>query len=363
MPCSLEESVSIDTLAERMVRVLIVDDSTFARLSISRQLSSDPTIEVVGVARDGIEALEKVRELKPNVVTLDVDMPRMGGLKTLEHIMAEEPTPVIMLSSLTGRGTETTIRALELGAIDFFLKSSRATPDGFYGLNDDLNTKVKLAAGVEGTKLKVRTRRGEMHSRPERLAGGHSSSPSRVIVIGSSTGGPRALHELIPDLPGDIPASVLVVQHMPPGFTKSLADRLNELSRIEVKEAQPGDILRQGTVLIAPGNYHMVVRMDGRIGLNQKPPALGLRPAVDMTMQTVAQVYGALSIGVVLTGMGSDGTRGAASIKAAGGKIAAQDEATCVVYGMPRSVVESGNVDKIVPLLQMAGEVVLMCQE
>ncbi len=346
-----------------MVKVLIVDDSAFARLSISRQLSSDPEIEVVGVACDGIEALEKIKELKPNVVTLDVEMPRMGGLKTLEHIMSEEPIPVIMLSSLTGKGTETTIKALELGAIDFFLKSSPAAPAGFYGLNGDLNAKVKLAAKVERARLKVVTRRGEIHPRPERLPSRHPSPLNKVIVIGSSTGGPGALYDLIPNLPGDIPASILIVQHMPPMFTKSLADRLNQLSQIEVKEAESGDSLGKGYALVAPGNYHMMVKMGGKIGLNQGPPVLGLRPAADVTMQSVARVYGALSIGVVLTGMGSDGTRGAASIKAAGGKIAAQDEATCVVYGMPRSVAESGNADKIVPLPQMACEIVLMCQE
>ncbi len=345
-----------------MVKVLIVDDSAFARLSISRQLSSDPEIEIVGVARDGIEALEKIRELEPNVVTLDVEMPRMGGLKTLEYIM-EDPTPVVMLSSMTGRGTETTIRALELGAVDFFLKSSQATPAGLYGSDNDLTTKVKLAARVEIARLKVVTERNKIGPRPQKLPSRHSSSPSKVIVIGGSTGGPGALYELIPNLPGDIPAPVLVVQHMPPVFTKSLADRLNQLSQIEVREAEVGDSLREGQALIAPGNYHMMVKMGGTIGLSQGPPVLGLRPAVDVTMQSVARVYGALSIGVVLTGMGSDGTRGAASIKAAGGKIAAQDENTCVVYGMPRSVIESGNTDKIVPLPQMAGEIILMCQQ
>ena len=346
-----------------MVRVLIVDDSAFARLSISGRLSSDPEIEVVGVARDGIEALEKIKELKPSVITLDVEMPRMGGLKTLEHIMSEEPTPVVMLSSMTGNGTETTIRALELGAIDFFLKSSPATPVGLNGLDNDLNTKVKLAARVDRARLKVTAKRREILPRPERLAGRHPSPLSKVIVIGSSTGGPGALYELIPNLPGDIPASILVVQHMPAMFTKSLADRLNQLSQIEVKEAEVGDSLRQGYALVAPGNYHMMVKMGGIIGLNQGPSVLGLRPAVDVTMQSVARVYGALSIGVVLTGMGSDGTSGTAAIKAAGGKIAAQDEATCAVYGMPRSVVESGNADKIVPLPQMADEIVLMCQK
>ncbi len=353
----------MDTLREKVVRVLIVDDSVFARFSISRQLSADPEIEVVGVAHDGTEVLEKIRELKPSVVTLDVEMPRIDGLETLEHIMSEEPVPVVMLSSLTGNGTDTTIRALELGAIDFFLKPSPATPAGLCGFTNDLNTKIKLAARVERTRLKVATKRREIPSRPKRPLMKRYSSPSKVIVIGSSTGGPGALYELIPNLPSDMSASILVVQHMPPGFTKSLADRLNQLSQIEVKEAESGDLLRRGQALVAPGNYHMTVKAGNKIRLNQEPAVLGLRPAADVTMQSTAQVYGASSIGVILTGMGSDGTKGAALIKAAGGKIAAQDEATCVVYGMPRSVVESGNVDKIVPLPQMAQEIVLMCQE
>ncbi|MEE9398971.1 MAG: chemotaxis response regulator protein-glutamate methylesterase [Dehalococcoidales bacterium] len=346
-----------------MVRVLIVDDSAFARLSISKQLSTDLEIEVVGFATDGIEALEKIGELKPDVITLDVEMPRMGGLKALEHIMAKDPTPVVMLSSLTDKGSETTIRALELGAIDFFLKGSRATSTGYYGLNNNLNTKIRLAALVERTKLKRATKRKEIRRRPERLRNKYSNSSNRVVVIGSSTGGPTALYELIPNLPDDIPASMLVVQHMPPVFTKSLADRLNQLSQIEVKEAEIGDCLKAGQVLLAPGDYHMTVETEGRVRLDQGPPVLGLRPSVDVTMRSVAQVYGNLSIGVVLTGMGADGTKGAASIKAAGGKVTAQDEATCVVYGMPRSVVESGNVDKILPLSRISRELILMCQE
>lgn len=348
-----------------MVRVFVVDDSAFARISICRQLRSDPEIEVVGIACNGIEALEKIRELKPDVVTLDVEMPKMNGLETLVHIMSEEPVPVVMLSSLTGNGTEATIRALELGAIDFFLKPAPAAPAGFYGLSNDLNAKVKMASGVNRARLKAGTRRKgrTIRSRPRRLSEKQGFIKSKVVVIGSSTGGPGALYELIPNLPGDIPAALLLVQHMPPGFTLSLADRLNQLSQIEVKEAHSGDSLSKGQALIAPGGYHVRISEDGKIMLDQGPPVLGLRPAVDVTMQSVAQVYGALSIGVVLTGMGSDGTKGAAHIRAAGGKITAQDEATCVIYGMPRSAIESGYVDKIVPLPQMAQEIVLMCQE
>lgn len=287
----------------------------------------------------------------------------MNGLETLGRIMSEEPTPVVMLSSLTGKGTETTIRALELGAVDFFLKPSLTVPAGHFGLNNDLVTKVKLAATVNRASLKVLYKRRSIRLQPKKYFGGQSSPPSRVVVIGCSTGGPGALYELIPDLPGNIPASILVVQHMPPGFTRALADRLDQLSHIQVREAQPGDYLKRGQALLAPGNYHMTVTTGGKIELNQGAAVLGLRPAVDVTMQSLAQVYGDLSVGIILTGMGSDGTKGAALIKAAGGKIVTQDETTCVVYGMPRSVVESGNTDKIVPLPQMAREIVLICQE
>lgn len=345
-----------------MVRVLIVDDSAFARISIARQLSSDLEIEVAGVAGDGIAALEKIRELSPDVVTLDVEMPRMNGLETLERIMVQEPTPVVMLSNLTSQGSAIAVRALELGAVDFFLKASPANPAGFQVRDSDLATKVKLAASVGKGKLKVATAKRESRPRSERLPARSSDAQGKVIVIGSSTGGPAALYELIPSLPGELPAAMLVIQHMPSLFTRSLANRLNQLSEIEVKEAEPGDSLQKGLALVAPGGYHLVVKKDEKIGLSRGAPVLGLRPAVDVTMQSVARFYGTSVIGVVLTGMGSDGTRGAALIKAAGGQIIAQDEATSIVYGMPRSVVEAGSADSVLPLEQIAGELVKMCQ-
>ena len=349
-----------------MIRVLVVDDSAFARLSISKQLDSDPGIEVTGFARDGLEALEKVKELKPGVVTLDVSMPRMDGLEALKRIMSEEPTPVVMLSGLTDDGTEATIRALELGAVDFFLKAPKATSAGFFGLDGSLNAKIKMASRIGKARLRAAGRRKKPQPRPEKISAVRIpdrpfAPPSKVVVIGSSTGGPAALYELIPNLPADIPAAILVVQHMPPLFTKSLSDRLNDLSEVTVREAEAGEPLLTGQVLVAPGGYHMVVN-NGKIALNQKEPVLGLRPAANVTMQSVAQAYGAASIGIVLTGMGSDGTDGAAAIKATGGRTAVQDQKTSAIYGMPRSVVESGNADKIVPLPQMAREIVRLCQ-
>ncbi len=344
-----------------MVTVLIVDDSAFARLSITRQLKADSEIEIIGYAVNGLEALEKVKELKPDVVTLDVEMPRMDGLEALSRIMSENPTPVVMLSSLTDKGTEITVRALEMGAIDFFLKASKATNAGFYGLDNNLNSKIKLAAAIGGARLRMAAQTMDGHAHREKPLRQVSITPRNTVVIGSSTGGPGALYKIIPELPADIPAAVLLVQHMPPGFTKSLANRLNELSNIQVKEAEQGDVLRPGLALLAPGNYHMEVKKHNKIAINQKPAVRGLRPSVDITMLSASLVYGHSTVGVVLTGMGTDGTEGAASIKAAGGKIAVQDEATSVVYGMPRSVAESGYADKVLPLSKIACEIMEMC--
>ena len=345
---------------KQKIRVLVVDDSAFARFAIARQLQADPDIEVMDFARDGAEALEKVMARKPDVVTLDVEMPRMDGLTALEQIMAVCPTPVVMLSTLTGAGTQATIRALELGAVDFFLKPSLTCPAGTDGTGDDLRTKLKVAAGVKASQLGTTVSPVPVRSKPERHVEGRSAPPNGAVVIGSSTGGPRALYQVIPALPAGIPAVILVVQHMPPGFTKSMADRLNELSEIMVKEAEAGDMLRQGEAFVAPGGYHMTVKKDRVIDLNQTPPVCGVRPSVDVTMESVTQAFGAATMGVVLTGMGSDGTNGTSCIKAAGGKVIAEDESTCSVYGMPKSVADAGNADRIVPLPRIASELVRM---
>lgn len=350
-------------------RVLIVDDSSFARFTISRQLSADPEIEIVGVARDGIDALEMVKLLKPSVVTMDVEMPRMDGLSALKRIMSECPTPVVMLSSLTDADTDTTLTALERGAVDFFLKPSLVSPAGDSWSAGKLAEKVKMAARVNISRLRIRPGGRVKHPRPKQpspgkpLPGGEHRPPAPIVIIGCSTGGPKALCQLIPNLPGDLPASILIVQHMPPGFTRSLAQRLDQLSQIEVKEARPGDQIKVGQALLAPGNYHMIVDSKGNVELNRKPHQCGLRPAVDVTMEAASEAYSSLCIGVILTGMGFDGTRGAASIKEAGGKIIVEDESTCVIYGMPKSVVDSGNADKIVPLPHISREIVRMCQE
>ena len=338
------------------VRVLIVDDSAFARFAIARELRLDPAIEVVDFASDGVEAVEKVQALRPDVVTLDVEMPRMDGLGALERIMTTCPTPVVMLSGITSEGAEATIRALELGAVDFFLKPWLSTPAGSGDGTGGLRARVMTAAAAKVSPLW--RGRGTERVRTESRPLPKNIPPQMVAVIGSSTGGPRALYQLMPDLPADIPAAVLVVQHMPAGFTKSLAERLGQLSAVGVREAAAGDVLREGEALIAPGNYHMTVTAKGTVELNQGPQECGVRPSVNVTMESAARAFGAAVVGVVLTGMGADGTRGAGLIRAAGGKVVVQDESTCTIYGMPKSAIAAGNVDLVVPLPQMAAEMI-----
>lgn len=348
------------------IRVLIVDDSAFARLAISRELKSAEGISVIDYARDGLEAIEKIRLLKPDVVTLDIEMPRMDGLTTLEKVMCECPTPVVMLSSLTGNGTEATIRALELGAVDFFLKHTLANPVGDEGDANGLRNKIIMASKTSLRALswpgtRITERKPASNSMPLDIPGKAAATAqpaTRVIVIGSSTGGPKALYQVVPSIPADIPAAILIVQHMPPGFTNSLANRLSQLSNIAVKEASSGDMLYNGTAFIAKGGYHMVVEKDGTLSLNQNPPVCSVRPSVDVTMESAVRVFGSSILGVVLTGMGSDGTQGARQIKMMGGRVIVEDESTCVVFGMPKSVLESGSADRVVPLPKITEAIV-----
>lgn len=349
---------------DRHVRVLVVDDSAYARLIIARNLAVDPEIEIAGMARNGNDAVDKIKNLRPDVVTLDIEMPVMDGMTALEKIMTDCPTPVVMLSALTAEGADVTIRSLEIGAVDFFLKQSLVSPIG-EGYNGELISKVKNAARVDVAGVNARLKnimailqRGRRKEKPPVRNG----QVDKVVIIGSSTGGPRALYEVVPNIPDDLPAAFLIVQHMPPKFTRSIAERLNELSRVTVKEAEAGDMIARGQALVAPGGYHMAVLPGGRISLNQDKPRCGLRPAVDVTMESAVRVYGSRCIGVVMTGMGSDGTYGCSMIKAAGGKVLAEDETTCVVYGMPRSVIEAGLADRIVPVQKIVDEIADLCR-
>ncbi len=340
----------------RLIRVLVVDDSAYMRFTISKYLNEAPGLVVAGVAYDGREALNMIPQIQPDVITLDVEMPRLDGLSTLRQIMAHYPRPVVMLSSLTTEGARETVQALTLGAVDFIAKpSSKAN---IASVMDEVIAKVRAAAQARVTAtpipLTVEDHNGKnvpaKHVRPMRFQ-------DKVVVIGASTGGPRALNTVVPALSADLPAAVLIVQHMPVGFTRSLAERLNQVSPLAIKEAEPGDALEVGRALVAPGGFHMTVEADGRIALNSNPTVHGVRPAIDVTMTSVAGRYKGSTVGVVLTGMGRDGANGSILIHQAGGKVITEDESTCVVWGMPRSVAEAGVADSIVPLPDVAGAI------
>lgn len=345
----------------RKVRVLVVDDSAFMRKVITDLLEKDPEIEVIGTARDGLDALEKVKQLEPDVVTLDVEMPKMDGLEFLTRQMSIKPLPIVMVSSLTQEGAEITIEALARGAVDFVPKPSGSLSLDMHKVEDDMLKKVKNAsrARVRLPKYLPSTSRSIREREKASLTSDISVEKTKelplepakkLVVIGSSTGGPSALMEIIPRLPKDLGAGVVVVQHMPPGFTRSLAERINKASQLEVKEAQAGDLLANNRVLIAPGGYHLVVENNKLVKTNTDLPVHGVRPAVDVFMESAVKVFGKDIVGVVLTGMGFDGARGMNIIKKHGGRTIAQNEETCVVYGMPRAVVEMGLADRVEPL-------------
>ncbi|SHL01148.1 protein-glutamate methylesterase/protein-glutamine glutaminase [Rhodothermus profundi] len=334
-----------------MIRVLIVDDSAFMRKALSIMLEGDPEIQVVGTARDGIEAIEKVHALNPDIVTLDIEMPRMDGLTALRRIMREHPVPVIMVSSLTQEGAQATIEALEAGAVDFIPKQHSYVSIEISRIRAELLEKIKTIARTRP----LLTRRRAAAAPPEALPTLRFRE-ARAIAIGVSTGGPRALQQVIPTLPADLPVPVLIVQHMPPHFTRSLAERLNSLSALTVVEAEEGMPLQAGHVFLAPGGRHLVLTgRNGQTPLIRTPvePVTLHRPSVDVMFQSVCQTFDGKVLAVVMTGMGRDGLEGARLIKQRGGKVITQDEASCVVYGMPRAVNEAGLSDAVLPLEQI----------
>ena len=342
-----------------MIRVLVVDDSTFVRQALIRMLASDPGIEVVGQAADGQDAFDKTCALKPDVVTLDVRMPRMDGLEALRRIMAECPTPVLLLSSHTSEGADVTLRGLDLGAVDFVDKTSVQGTMNLLGLAEELRAKVRALAGVPRERVAAFQPR-PWPAKPPLRPSARPARGAEVVVIGTSTGGPAALQAIVPRLPEDIAAAVLVVQHMPVGFTRSLAERLDARSVVKVREAEDGERVGPGTVLVAPAGRHMKVRRRGRethVFLDDEPRAALHRPSIDVLMTSVARVFGARTLGVLLTGMGSDGVLGLRAIREAGGRTMAESEETCVIYGMPKAAVEAGVVDESVPLGRVADEI------
>ncbi|WP_096189107.1 protein-glutamate methylesterase/protein-glutamine glutaminase [Evansella halocellulosilytica] len=351
-----------------MINVLVVDDSAFMRKMISDFLEEDSAINVIAKARNGEDALEKIVQYKPDVVTLDVEMPVMNGIHALKVIMEKYPTPTIMLSSTTKEGAETTIEAMELGAFDFIPKPSGPISLDIHKVKSSLVEKVKWAAKTKVTKLsKFERKKSLPHSHDIKQINKRFSSKSEtktVVAIGTSTGGPKALQEVLPVIPECFPHPILIVQHMPKGFTKSLSQRLNSLSKITVKEAEDGEILKQGVAYIAPGGYHLLAKKMGTsivIKLDVSEPVNGHRPSVDTMFNSLCQLNVKV-IAAILTGMGSDGTKGLLNLKMNTQTCSiAESEMTSIVYGMPRSAVETRKVDFVLDLEDVAPKIVSEC--
>lgn len=342
------------------IKVMVVDDSAFMRKIISDILKEDKDIDVPWTAKNGKDALEKLTYIAPDVITLDIEMPIMDGITTLTEIVRKYNIPVVMLSSLTVDGAEATIKALEVGAIDFITKPTNIFSLNNYEEKQKLIDKVKIASQIKRVENSYTS-----VIKPKKVF--NSLPPSRrndlefIISIGTSTGGPKALQSVIPQIPGNINGSILVVQHMPEGFTKSLATRLDSMSNLKVKEAEDGEKLMKGYCYIAPGNYHMTVYQEKneiRLRLSQDAIVSGHRPSVDVMMESVAAIKTLKKIAIIMTGMGSDGASGMKKIFDVGGYTLAQDEDSSVVYGMPKAAVNNGCVNKILPLNEISNEII-----
>jgi two-component system, chemotaxis family, protein-glutamate methylesterase/glutaminase len=348
-----------------LTTVLVVDDSAFMRKLIAEMVESGGEYRVVGTATDGVEALEQVRALSPDIVTLDIEMPRLDGLQALEQIMKEMPRPVVMLSAGgSERGNEMTLRALERGAIEFVRKPSGPISIDLLTVREELAAALTAARAVnmKGVRTTQAPTARVTTDAPVRKT---AVSATRVVAIASSTGGPRALGEIVPHLPENLGAAVLIVQHMPREFTRTLSRRLDAMSRLSVAEAEDGEPVRENRVYIAPGGYHM--RVDGRVGdgtirLDTSPTVWGVRPAADPLFASVAEVFGPSAIGVILTGMGRDGAEGLRQIREAGGMGAVQDRDSSIVYGMPQAALAHAGADRVVAAQEMARAIRDLCR-
>ncbi|MBI3579048.1 MAG: chemotaxis response regulator protein-glutamate methylesterase [Ignavibacteriales bacterium] len=346
-----------------MINVVVVDDSAFMRKSLTMMLESDPQIKVVATARDGREGIEKIRQFNPDVITLDIEMPGMDGLTALGIIMKEMPRPVLMVSSLTSEGAKATIDALNLGAVDFIPKELSYVSLNIVKIKEELIEKVKNIAHSKAMQFRLQRIKGLRPDATKKSPAAASVSASdvkippknfRALVIGVSTGGPFALLQVIPKLSGKFPLGIVVVQHMPPHFTKSLGERLNSLSEVTVKEAEHGEKIEPGTVLIAPGGSHLTFEKNGtgipRVKISSEPSNTLYRPCVDVMVGSAVETYNAPLLGLIMTGMGKDGLQGLKLVRQKGGYVIAQNEETCVVYGMPKAVVDAGIADAVIGL-------------
>jgi two-component system, chemotaxis family, protein-glutamate methylesterase/glutaminase len=344
-----------------MKKVLVVDDSAFMRKLISEFITSTNQLEVIGIARNGEDAIAKIKKLRPDVVTLDVEMPKMNGIDALRKIMEECPVPVVMLSSTTKEGAEETVTAMELGAVDFISKPSGTISLDLHKIQDEMVEKVMAASKVNVTKLTSAYRKKsaflpskiqDVGKEPFHSDRAGVLKSAKLILMGTSTGGPRALQSVLTSLPGKLDAPIVVVQHMPPGFTRSLADRLNGQSALDVKEAEDGEILLNGTAYIAPGGFHTrVIEMGTHLSIQlskDEAPRNGHRPSVDILFESASLIRNYSKIAVIMTGMGSDGSQGLIKMKEHGEvRAIAESKETCIVFGMPKSAIATNLVDKV----------------
>ena len=362
-------------------KVLVVDDSAFMRKMVG-DILRQADLDVIATAYDGLDALDKVRKLHPDVITLDIEMPRMDGVSFLRELMRTDPTPVVVLSSLTAEGADATLQCLELGAFDCLRKPSGAISLDIESISKEIVKNVKEAirshVGVQRTARQATVTHDFPKSAQRDISTGNRFSASRgvgksahpvntnystVVLIASSTGGPAALQKVIPLLPANLGAPVMLVQHLPVGFTASLAQRLDAVSNLVVREAKEGDQLSPNVVLVAPAGRHLTFDERRRVVLNSDPPLWGVRPAADVMFLSAAERFGTGLVAVVMTGMGKDGSLGAKMIRRQGGVCIAQDEASCVIYGMPKAALEAGGVDKLVPLDSIASEIVTAVEQ
>lgn len=336
------------------IKILVVDDSLLMQKILIDLLQSDPQISIIGTARDGEEALSKIANLHPDVVTLDIEMPRMNGLTAVRKIMETNPLPVVMISALAQKEAQLTLKALELGAVDYVTKPSGPISLNMNTVKNELLSKVKTAASANIRRAKPRMM--------EATAPSKAKTSDRIISIAASTGGPAAVAYILKHIPENTPP-ILVVQHMQKGMTKLFAEGLNQECKLKVKEAEEGDVVQEDLALIAPGGFHMLVTKSGKINLTTSPPVNYVRPSADVMMKSAAKTYASKNIGVILTGMGTDGAKGIEAIKNKGGVTIAQDKKTCVVFGMPDAAIKTGCVDFVTPLEGIPKEIMNACED
>jgi two-component system, chemotaxis family, protein-glutamate methylesterase/glutaminase len=354
----------------KKTRVLIVDDSAFMRKVLQGIIASDPQLEVCGEARDGRDAVTQTETLKPDVISMDINMPHVDGLQATEIIMSSNPKPILIVSSESREGADVTLKALELGAIDFIPKPSGGIDLDMSSVKEELCRKLKMAAKVRVVRTATRSKlQHEVASSSPRVepaskngdnglqevraavnAAAKSAGKFPFIVLASSTGGPATLMKFIPYFPKDFPGAVLLVQHMPGNFTAQFSSQLAEVSRIKVKEAEAGEIIVPGHLYVCPGSHHLRVSPTGRISLDDGPRVSGYRPCADLALESAAEYAGPMTIGVILTGMGNDGAKGAQAVHSVGGHVIAQDESTAVIFGMPQEAIKTGAVEQVLPI-------------